>query len=275
MSEIVPTTILLSFDIEEFDVPREHGVDIPFDRSVAISVEGATRILDLLKRHGVRATFFCTADFADAAPGIIDRIVGENHEVASHGCSHWRFETGDLALSRRRLEALAGCRVEGYRQARMMPVADGDVRDAGYVYNSSLNPTFIPGRYMHLSTPRTYFMKDGVLQIPSSVTPWLRFPLFWLACHNLPMWLYRALVRRTANYDGYLSVYFHPWEFFELNDHPELKMPFIIRHNSGQKLVDRLDSLITELRNRGCRFESYGDFARRIIKEQGRTGDGE
>ncbi len=56
--------VLLSFDTEEFDVPREHGVEIPFARSVAISVEGTVRILDALKHGGVRATFFCTADFA-------------------------------------------------------------------------------------------------------------------------------------------------------------------------------------------------------------------
>lgn len=33
--------ILLSFDFEEFDVPREHGVVIPMEESMRISRQGA------------------------------------------------------------------------------------------------------------------------------------------------------------------------------------------------------------------------------------------
>lgn len=82
--------------------------------------------------------------------------------------------------------------------------SESEIARQGYLYNSSLNPAFIPGRYMHLTEPRTCFMKEGVLQIPASVTPWLRFPLFWLSCHNLPAGLYRWLCRRTLRHDGYL-----------------------------------------------------------------------
>ena len=65
--------ILLSFDTEEFDVPREHGVDISLEESMKVSTEGTNRILDVLKRNGVRATFFCTGTFAEHAPEVIDR----------------------------------------------------------------------------------------------------------------------------------------------------------------------------------------------------------
>ena len=36
-----PHRILLSFDIEEFDVPREHGVELPMEEQVHISVAGS------------------------------------------------------------------------------------------------------------------------------------------------------------------------------------------------------------------------------------------
>lgn len=32
--------ILLSFDIEEFDVPKEHQVDISMEEQIKVSVEG-------------------------------------------------------------------------------------------------------------------------------------------------------------------------------------------------------------------------------------------
>ena len=40
--------ILLSFDTEEFDVPREHGVDFTLEQGMAVSKVGTNRILDVL-----------------------------------------------------------------------------------------------------------------------------------------------------------------------------------------------------------------------------------
>ena len=67
--------ILLSFDTEEFDVPREHGVDFPLDEAMKVSVYGTNRILDCLKKNGVKATFFCTSNFAENAPEVMRRIM--------------------------------------------------------------------------------------------------------------------------------------------------------------------------------------------------------
>lgn len=259
--------ILLSFDTEEFDVPRESGVEFSLAQGMEVSRYGTERILDILDRNGVRATFFCTTNFAENAPDIIRRIIASGHEIAAHGCDHWQPVPSDVFRAKERLEELTGKPVEGYRQPRMFPVSDDDIRRAGYLYNSSLNPCFIPGHYNHLDKPRTYFMRDGVLQIPASVTPWLRFPLFWLALHNLPLWLYKAFARRTVSHDGYLSTYFHPWEFYPLGEHPEFKVGFVSRNHAGKEMERRLDSVITMFKAQGEEFTTYSDFARRKIKE--------
>jgi peptidoglycan/xylan/chitin deacetylase (PgdA/CDA1 family) len=256
--------ILLSFDTEEFDVPREHGVDYSLEEGMKVSVIGTNRILDVLKRNGVRATFFCTGNFAEHAPEVMKRIMDEGHEVACHGVDHWQPADTDFARSKEIVERVTGQTVYGYRQPRMFPVLESEIRRVGYRYNSSLNPAFIPGRYMHLTEPRTWFMKDGVMQIPASVTPWLRFPLFWLSLHNLPQWLYHWLTRRTLNHDGYFVTYFHPWEFYELKEHPELKMPFIIRNHSGQQMTERLDSLIKMLKVRSHEFITFNEFVEKV-----------
>jgi peptidoglycan/xylan/chitin deacetylase (PgdA/CDA1 family) len=258
--------ILLSFDTEEFDVPREHGVDYSLEEGMQVSVTGTNRILDVLQRNGVRATFFCTGNFAEHAPEVMQRIMDEGHEVACHGVDHWRPADTDFARSKEIVERITGRTVYGYRQPRMFPVLESEIRRVGYRYNSSLNPAFIPGRYMHLTEPRTWFMKDGVMQIPASVTPWLRFPLFWLSLHNLPQWLYHWLTRRTMSHDGYFVTYFHPWEFYELKEHPELKMPFIIRNHSGQQMMERLDSLIKMLKGRGHEFITFNEFVDKVNK---------
>lgn len=252
--------ILLSFDTEEFDVPNEYGVDFTLEQGIDVSAVGTARILDCLKAHGVRATFFCTGNFAMRAPQLIGRIVAEGHEVACHGVDHLHPRPTDVEESKRMVEEVAGCKVAGYRQPRMFTVDNAAIARAGYRYNSSLNPAFIPGRYMHLDSPRTWFMADGVMQIPASVSPLLRVPLFWLSAHNMPQWLYHSLVRRTLRHDGYFVTYFHPWEFVELNEHPEWKLPFIIRNHSGMAMVDRLGRLINMLRQDGRRFVTFTQF---------------
>lgn len=252
---------MLSFDTEEFDVPREHGVEYDtLKEGMQVSDYGTNRILDCLKECGVHATFFCTANFAKTAPQTIQRILAEGHEVAAHGCDHWQPKASDVAESKAFLEQLTGKPVVGYRQPRMFPVDLREQARQGYLYNASLNPAFIPGRYMHLTTPRTYFVQEGVLQIPASVSPWFRIPMFWLALHNFPMWLYKALCKRILRHDGYFNTYFHPWEFYELGQHPELKMPFIIRNHAGQGMYDRLKALIQFLQNEGAEFVTYAQF---------------
>lgn len=253
--------VLLSFDTEEFDVPREHGVDFSLQQGMEVSVTGTHRILDVLKENEVKATFFCTGNFVNNAPDTIRRIIDEGHELACHGVDHWQPKATDVMESKTILETATGLQAMGYRQPRMFPVSDDDIAKAGYLYNSSLNPAFIPGRYMHLTDPRTCFMKGDVVQIPASVTPLLRFPLFWLALHNLPESLYHRMVRRVLKHDGYFVTYFHPWEFYELKEHPEMKMPFIIKNHSGLQMVQRLDRLVKMLKKHGYEFGTYTPFA--------------
>ena len=122
---------------------------------------------------------------------------------------------------------------------------------------------------MHLSTPRTCFTENnGIIQIPASVSPLLRIPMFWLALHNFPLWYYKRLARRILKHDGYFNTYFHPWEFYPLSEHPELKMPFIIRHNSGDKMFDRLKNVILYLKEQGAEFRTYSELANHYIENK-------
>jgi peptidoglycan/xylan/chitin deacetylase (PgdA/CDA1 family) len=252
--------ILLSFDIEEFDIPFEYNKNITLKEQIDLSSEGTTRILDLLAKYNIKATFFCTANFADHAPNIIRRIVIEGHEVASHGYFHSDFKNEHLAQSKDALEKLTGKPVTGYRMARMMPVDEHEIAKAGYTYNTSINPTYLPGRYNNFHRPRTYFMEKGVLQIPASVSPTLRIPLFWLSFHNFPLPFYKHLCKRTYAKDKYLNLYFHPWEFINLEDKDRFGFPGYMRKNSGEKMVTRTDELIRWMLSQSYPFHTFTEF---------------
>ena len=257
--------VMLSFDTEEFDIPREQGKIIPLEEKIRVSELGTNRILDILKAEGVCATFYCTTVLMLNAPKLAKRIIDGGHEIASHGCDHGDPQPEHVIESKKILEKEFGVQIHGYRQPRMFAVDDAVLKREGYIYNSSINPAFIPGRYMHLSVSRVPFMKEGILQIPASVTPLFRFPLFWLSEHHLPMWLYEALVRRTLRHDGFFNTYFHPWEFVEILGAPEYGVPYIIGHNAGAPMQKRLQHLIQTLKAEGAEFITYNEFAKLYI----------
>lgn len=253
--------ILLSFDVEEFDMPFEYGKTISFADQLSISSEGTKKILLILKQHQIKATFYCTANFALNKPDIIADILADGHEIASHGYYHSDFKIEHLKQSKEVLEQLTGQEVLGYRMARMMPVDEKEIFKAGYKYNSSINPTYLPGRYNNLSKPRALFYQDHVLQLPSSVTPLIRFPLFWLTFHNLPLPLIKWMCKRTYQKDGYLNLYFHPWEFTDLNQPERFNFPNYVVRNSGKKFADRITAFIGWAKNKNYSFCKTNDFA--------------
>ncbi len=255
---------LISFDIEEFDMAFEYGKSIAFEEQISISVEGSHQILDLLKKHQIKATFFATAVFATHAPEIIERIKREGHELASHSYYHSKFATEDLALAKQQLEKLSGLPINGFRMPRMMPVDEREIAKAGYLYNSSINPTYLPGRYNNLNVSRTYFEKEGVLQLPASVSPMFRIPLFWLSFHNFPLWLYKYLLRRAYQKDGYVNIYFHPWEFTPLNNKQKFGFPGYVSKNSGAQMIARMDNLLAWVNQKGYQSSTIADFVQKI-----------
>jgi peptidoglycan/xylan/chitin deacetylase (PgdA/CDA1 family) len=251
--------LLLSFDIEEFDTPNEYGKSLSLEEQLIPSVEGTKRILGLLKEKQVKATFFCTVTFAQHAPDLIKQMVNDGHEVASHGMSHSSFKIADLAASKAALETITKHPVYGFRMARMMKVDPQEIIVAGYRYDSSLNPTFLPGRYNNYHEPRTIFRIADLWQIPASVTPHFRIPLFWLALHNFPLPLYTRLLMQTIRHDGYAVIYFHPWEFSNLHD-KRFGLPFYIRHHSGEPFVTRLAAVIDKAKQQSCTFSTLSGY---------------
>lgn len=260
--------IALSFDVEEFDLPAEHGVRLPLEKQLEVSSEGLILILDTLEGLAVKATFFCTATFAINRPELVKKIVNQGHELASHSYYHSKFDPDDLLQSRLKLEEIAGVKVLGYRAPRMAQTSTEQLLQAGYTWDSSLNPCFIPGRYNNFSAPRKPYREAcGLIEIPTSVSPLMRLPLFWLALHNLPLGLYKWLCFRAASSTGLLNIYFHPWEFSSVLHNSDYRVPSYIIRNSGKRLMNRLSTVICHFRDHGAQFVTLSQVAHRCAEQ--------
>lgn len=261
-------TILLSFDLEEFDAPLEHGQPISEDEQMQVSSAGLSSLLRALDTLNVQATFFTTAHFADQHPAVMQELISRRHEVASHGYFHGTFQEADLLSSKVALERITGENVAGFRRARMEETDSKAILAAGYLYNASSNPTWIPGRYNHFFAPRTVHLRDGLLNIPASVTPVIRFPLFWLSVKNVPLSMLKIASRWTLATDQYLSLYFHPWEFADLRGYT---LPQYMKRLDGDVMLTRLVAYVRWLQGLG-EFVSFRQFALHthlVLEKQG------
>lgn len=238
--------VLLTFDLEEFDIPEEYGTKVDFQKQIEVSTIGLSKIISLLNKHNITCTFFTTATYALQNKEIV-KAISEKHEVASHGFYHSSFTVSDLRKSKETLEQIINKPVTGFRMARLAPVDDLEIEKAGYIYNSSMNPTYIPGRYNNLNKPRTAFYTGSVLNIPTSVTPGLRVPLFWLSFKNFPLWYFKSLMNKTLKRDKVVSLYFHPWEFTEIKNYG---LPKYVSKHSGDSMLKRLEEIIIDLKSK-------------------------
>ncbi|SFH78167.1 polysaccharide deacetylase family protein [Halpernia frigidisoli] len=255
--------VLLSFDIEEFDMPFEYKGEISFEKQIEISRNGLISILELLKKHNAKATFFSTVIFAKENQDLVKKLLSEGHELASHTWFHSKFEVEDLKKSRLELSQLFETEVKGLRMPRLSPVAVKDVVEAGYSYNSSINPTYLPGRYDNRKVSRTYFKENNLLQIPATVSTYFRIPLFWLSFHNFPLSIYKILSKIALKKDGYLNLYFHPWEFSDIKN-PEFKLPNFTTKNTGNQMIERFDNYLSFLNNIGETFSTLQEFQNKV-----------
>jgi peptidoglycan-N-acetylglucosamine deacetylase len=116
---------------------------------------GLPLILDTLKRHDVRATFFVVGQNVERYPDRVRRIVDEGHEVAVHGYTHTppqrltpAEEEAELVKARNLLSNL-GANVRGYRSPSWdVSPATLDLLDKhGFLYSSQMMADIRPYRH--------------------------------------------------------------------------------------------------------------------------------
>jgi polysaccharide deacetylase family protein (PEP-CTERM system associated) len=209
--------------------------------SLELRVERNTeRLLELLHRTGVRATFFSLGWIAERVPQLIRRCRSAGHEIGSHGYGHvLAYQVGrrafrqDIARSKRILEDILGEEVIGFRSPGFCVRRDNRwvfdvVAQAGFRYDASVFPAHhghggLPDGPPHPHVLETSF--GPLVEIPTSTVPLFgrQVCLFgggYLRISPLP--LIRWGVRKLHGWGQPLIVYVHPREVDP--DHPRLPL---------------------------------------------------
>ncbi len=179
----------------------------------------------------IRATFFILGWVADRFPSLVQAIVSQGHEVASHGYDHQlvydntpqHFRT-DLRHARSVLESASGHQVLGYRApsysiTRRSLWALDVLIEEGYEYDASIYPIF-HDRYGIPDAPRhahTIERPGGeIWEVPGSTIRYARtnMPIGGGGYFRLlPAGWTRWGIRHLNDVEGKPAIfYLHPWE---------------------------------------------------------------
>ena len=244
-------TLLLTFDLEEFDVPLSYNVKISEEEMLKTSYKGILNLLPILEKHNCICTFFVTWSFAKSFPNMIKKLIENGHEIALHALKHkHRYDKmpekqayNYLKKAKSFIEKKFNINIQGFRAPQMSRPSYKILNKLGFKYDSSLHPTYIPGYYNNFFTKRKIFIKENIIEIPISVTPIIRAPFSWLWFRNFPLIYSKICTRLSLINTNYINLYFHPWEFVDLSEYKE-KITYLIIRNTGPKLLKKFDDYL-------------------------------
>jgi len=262
----------LTIDLEEWYHPelvRRHVND--FQPQISKSTN---QILQILKKHNVKATFFVLGDVAKKNPQLIKQIYDEGHEIASHGMSHiplWNMNQYDFDKELKQFKNIirnilgTDIKINGFRAPTFS--IDNTTKygvkcliNNGFQYDSSVFPIKTPlygisnapniiykidqndlsqenGTSEMIEFPLTVF-KTGHLKVPISGGFYLRIiPYFLLK------WLLKEFNKKAP-----FVIYFHPWETYL--ETPRIKKiglkNYLITYYGINKCLSKIERLLQD-----------------------------
>lgn len=265
-----PVQHLFSVDVEDYFQVNAFEGTVERSRwdSYPSRVErNMDRLLELLNQRKVLGTFFTLGWIGQKFPGIVRRIVGAGHEIASHGFWHRRVTEltpaqfrEEVRSSRSLLEDVGGQRVHGFRAPSFSIIPGHEwafdiLLEEGYGYDSSIFPIRRPGYGYPGADPVPHVItrpSGQLLELPLATWSLAGFRIPAAGggyFRQFPYSLFRRTFDALAARGSSGMFYVHPWEIDP--DQPRLPVSRVarFRHYTGlHRTLPRLERLLSELR---------------------------
>jgi polysaccharide deacetylase family protein (PEP-CTERM system associated) len=243
-------------------------------------VASTNRILDLLDKYEVKATFFTLGSLAEEQPELILEIDRRGHEVASHGWGHQlvysqteeKFED-DLVRGIGAIKSVTGKLACGFR-APSWSVGEGTpwfydvlIRN-GIEYDSSLFPvkTELFGSADNPRRPHIVRRDSGnLIEFPASTVrvAGRNYPVAGGAFFRVfPFWYSRWGIGRINREGLPAIIYLHPWELDTGIPFPSMPKKVRLMHSMGRSgMIGKLKRLLKIFE-----FQPMGKMAGKYIR---------
>jgi len=254
--------VCLTFDVDNELLQRANPLPVPLSVGEYGATTSLPRILDLLDRHQVPATFFIPAMGTMLHPEMVPAIIARNrHEIGVHGWIHEFWPAiGDASKEQRLLEQSIAylAKASGKRPAGVRAPSSGFspqtfdlIRKAGFLYDSSLLAADEPYEILSNGAP------SGVIELPISEVD--NDYVYYGETANGALPSPDAVF---AIYKAEFDLAFQERTMFILTQHP---------HVGGRRSrIVQLDRLIAYIKSKGDVWFATMEQVATYVKESGR-----
>lgn len=226
----------LVVDLEHWYSPELLKDYLP-DQNIDQDIESVRPLLELFKKHNVKATFAILGSVAEKHPELIKEIYSQGHEIASHAYSHKMLhELGkegfeeEIKKSVELLSSITGERPIGFRAPSFS--IDNSTKWAfeilekyGFKYDASIFPakTMLYGEpdapvFIYKPSEKDVTKNDpsgNIIEFPMTVLKFGKnIPIgggFYMRV--LPLWFLKFGIK-YINRERPAIIFIHPWELY-------------------------------------------------------------
>ena len=270
--------VCLTFDFDAISgwIARNMTSPSPISRGEFGPAVGVPRLLELLKRHDISASWYIPGHTLETYPDACRRIADAGHEIGHHGWTHRPpatltrdEEAGELARANEAIRKLTGCYARGYRSPSWDLSAHSVelLLEHGFVYDSSLmGDDYTPyrvrqGDVITLEAPARFGTPTSLIEMPVSWTL-DDYPHFEFI--RTPSWILAGNMNANNVLDNWVDDFLYLDENLDWGVITYTFHPFVI--GRGHRMI-MLEKLVRALKARGALFMTVeaaaAEYARR------------
>lgn len=257
----------LSVDVDGWDTCLDfYGIKVPpkeADEEVNSGV-GIRRLVSLFRKNSVKGTFFVVGNTANRFKKEIKSVSKAGHEIGCHSMTHTNLAEKSMPqikkeifenikvvgrITRRGRKDFVGFRSPAFGVSNSLLDV---LEEMEFEYDSSINPTYIPGEYGMPFAPMSPYRPSKtsvrmrgdrkLIELPVAVNPIVPIPLGAAFIRNFGSWWTKLGIKMLWSLGMPAIIYMHPKDMVEVP--PSSKVPWYLKRNSGEECVRRIDDII-------------------------------
>lgn len=247
--------VLLTFNIVNIEAECKNDAQISDMERLKISADNTKAILRILDIHGIKASFFVEVSLAEKLQNLLKAISSQGHEIAFYNKNS---DPEEIENSKRKTEEFLEKQIKGFRQ-KDNKISYQSLKLMEFSYISNIDNANILFPFKRLKRDTEIIEQDGLSIVPESISPYSQLPYNDFVFQVLPMKYYQNMVFETLKNDDFVLIYLNSWQFTDFKKY-HFDVPFYRRLNSGKKMEDKLDALLTWINEKEMATSRMKDY---------------
>jgi len=247
--------VLLTFNIVNIEAKCKNDAEVTDAERLKISEDNTKAILRILDIHGIKASFFVEISLTEKLQNLLKAISFQGHEIAFY---NQNSDTEEIENAKRITQDFIEKQIKGIRQ-KDNKISYEKLKLMEFSYISNIDNADILFPFKRLKKDTEIIEQDGISIIPESISPYSQLSYNDFVFQLLPMKYYRNMVFETLKNDEFVLIYLNSWQFTDFARY-HFDVPFYRKLNSGKKMEDKLDALLTWINEKEMATSRMKDY---------------